>query len=262
MKENNVNEMAVVPTMYDRVQIEEMELLIEQEFGELCEGVFHEKVSEYVHVDTSVANDEEAYAKWFVTCGMGARTMESPFGDVRCELAAKVSDEVEPMSERSAMLASELARIARFPFREHTWIGSGHTMNTHQEFRETFGYEYVAFADTGIEMPLSSLDEAVTVLKLVPLYEEEREWCVQNNTYAFLAALYEAYGEAMFFVDKRRDMFIPEMDEEEIERYNLMWALGLDGESFDRLCNFLVEKEEENIEVTREMVDEWLAQHR
>ena len=135
-------------------------------------------------------------------------------------------------------------------------------MNTHEEFCETFGYEYVAFADAEIEMPLSSFDEAVTVLKLVPLYEEEREWCVQNNTYAFLAALYEAYGEAMFFVDKRRDMFIPEMDEEEIERYNLMWALGLDGESFDRLCNFLVEKEEENIEVTREMVDEWLAQHR
>ena len=132
-----------IPHMYSARQMEEIENFITDKFGDSA-YIAHEAESEYIHTDTMIVTTENG-GQAFVTFGMGARKMDTPFGEKRCELVMLTGESFDIQSDEWPIIALELTSISKFPFREDTWIGRGHTMNASDKFKETFGYEYFAF---------------------------------------------------------------------------------------------------------------------
>ena len=203
------------PIMYTDKQFEELEKHLEENFGSHYDYIVHEIESEYVHADTFALKTNDG-DKIFVTCGMGARAMETPYGCRRCELVMHARNRLPVTSETAMILAGELTKISKFPFREETWLGTGHTMDVSKKFKETFGYDYVAFMKLPHSASLTGIKEDVDFLLAIPIYEEEREWCVENHTLAFLEKLNEKFEGKELYADFKRELFIPgPLDEDE-----------------------------------------------
>jgi hypothetical protein len=249
------------PITYFNKQMEELENHIEENFGSHFECVMHEITSEYVHTDTFVVNSKDD-EKIFVTCGMGARTMETPCGFKRCELVMITRKEFPVTKENARILAGELTKISKFPFREETWLGTGHTMDVSKKFKEAFGYDYVAFMKLPHSACVTGIKEDVEFLLVVPIYEAEREWCVENHTLAFLEKLNEKFEGKELYADCKRELFIPEpLDEDEMYDYNVMTVLGIDKTTLQKLCDYLEEQKQNGIEVTYDMIGKWVSEN-
>ena len=162
---------------YNDTQFEELEKFARENFGSSYDYLIHEIESEYVHTDTLLHKTADG-EKVFVTCGMGACEMNSPTNLKRCELVMWASKKFVSTSKKGMVLASELVKMSKFPFREDTWFGTGHTMDVSKEFKEAFGYDYFAFLKLPIKVRLTGIDEAVNFLLVIPIYEAERQWCV------------------------------------------------------------------------------------
>ena len=249
------------PIMYNDKQFEELETYIEENFGSHYDYIAHELTSEYVHTDTFAIKSKDG-DKIFVTCGMGARAMETPYGCRRCELVMHARNRLPVTSETAMILAGELTKISKFPFREETWLGTGHTMDVSKKFKETFGYDYVAFMKLPHSASLTGIKEDVDFLLAIPIYEEEREWCVENHTLAFLEKLNEKFEGKELHADFKRELFIPgPLDEDEMYDYNVMTVLGIDKPTLQKLCDYLDEQDQNGIEVTYDMIGKWVFEN-
>ena len=250
-----------IPIMYNDKQFEELETYIEENFGSHYDYIVHEMTSEYVHTDTFALKTNDG-DKIFVTCGMGARAMETPYGCRRCELVMHARNRLPVTSETAMILAGELTKISKFPFREETWLGTGHTMDVSKKFKETFGYDYVAFMKLPHSASLTGIKEDVDFLLAIPIYEEEREWCVENHTLAFLEKLNEKFEGKELHADFKRELFIPgPLDEDEMYDYNVMTVLGIDKPTLQKLCDYLDEQDQNGIEVTYDMIGKWVFEN-
>ena len=196
------------PILYTDEQFEELENYIEEYFGSRYNYMLHEIESEYVHTDTFVIKSKNR-DKIFVTCGMGARAMNTPFGPMRCELVIQARRRLPMTSKNAMMLAGELTRISKFPFCEETWFGAGHTMNVSQKFKKAFGYDYIAFMQLPHSASVTGIEEDVDFLLAIPIYAEEREWCIKHHTIIFLEKLHKKYKGKEQYADFRRKLFIP-----------------------------------------------------
>ena len=248
------------PILYTEEQEKEIQTFILLNFGE-SEFISHELESEYIHTDTAMVAPE-GQSRTFVTFGMGARPMHTPFGDRRIELAICASSKVEVHSNDAFWLAGEVTHISKYPFREETWLGEGHTINASEDFKERFGYDYFAFWDLGLSFRPTGMTEDVQFLALVPLYEEEREWMVENNSFAFLYHLYDVYGDKMFCADLPREVCIPDWDEDEQREQMLMRALNLDRETLYALYERMEAAEENGEKVTYDTITALLEELR
>ena len=249
------------PITYTDKQFEELEKHLEENFGSHYDYIVHEIESEYVHTDTFALKTNDG-DKIFVTCGMGARAMETPYGCRRCELVMHARNRLPVTSETAMILAGELTKISKFPFREETWLGTGHTMDVSKKFKETFGYDYVAFMKLPHSASLTGIKEDVDFLLAIPIYEEEREWCVENHTLAFLEKLNEKFEGKELDADCKRELFIPEpLDEDELYDYNVMTVLGIDKPTLQKLCDYLDEQDQNGIEVTYDMIGKWVFEN-
>ena len=249
------------PIMYTDKQFEELEKHLEENFGSHYDYIVHEIESEYVHTDTFALKTNDG-DKIFVTCGMGARAMETPYGCRRCELVMHARYRLPVTSETAMILAGELTKISKFPFREETWLGTGHTMDVSKKFKETFGYDYVAFMKLPHSASLTGIKEDVDFLLAIPIYEEEREWCVENHTLAFLEKLNEKFEGKELYADFKRELFIPgPLDENEMYDYNVMTVLGIDKPTLRKLCDYLDEQEQNGTEVTYDMIGKWVSEN-
>lgn len=240
------------PIWYTEEQENEIQTFIQLNFGE-SDFISHELESEYVHTDTALIAPE-GQSRTFVTFGMGARPMHSPFGDSRVELAICASPEVDVSSDDAFLLAGEVTHISKYPFREDTWLGEGHTINASEDFKERFGYAYFAFWDLGLSFRPAGMEDDVQFLALVPLYEEEREWIVNNDSIAFMYHLYDVYGDKMFCADLPRDVCIPDWDEDEQREQVLMRELNLNLETLYALYERMAAAEENGEEVTNDTI--------
>ena len=249
------------PIMYTDKQFEELEKHLEENFGSHYDYIVHEIESEYVHTDTFALKTNDG-DKIFVTCGMGARAMETPYGCRRCELVMHARNRLPVTSETAMILAGELTKISKFPFREETWLGTGHTMDVSKKFKETFGYDYVAVMKLPHSASLTGIKEDVDFLLAIPIYEEEREWCVENHTLAFLEKLNEKFEGKELHADFKRELFIPgPLDEDEMYDYNVMTVLGIDKPTLQKLCDYLDEQDQNGIEVTYDMIGKWVFEN-
>lgn len=248
------------PHTYSSKQMEEIQEYISTQFGDECESIAHEKVSEYVHTDAMVLAPK-GKTHTFVTFGMGARSMTSPIGEKRCELVMFSSDQVDLVSEKKMWIAAELTSISKYPFRENCWLGNGHTMNASNRFREKFGYDGYAFWKISEPVTLSNIHEPIEFLQVVPLYEEEIQWCIQNHTIALLEKLEEKYGRDLLLADLSRPSLLPEpLTEEEINLYNTMIFFGIDRVTCEELFDWIASVEAQGQEVTEEDVTQWLSE--
>ena len=254
--------MKKTPYLYNSIQSEEIQAFISNNFGKDCGYIAHEIKSEYVHTDTMLIAPQNT-DRTFVTFGMGARNMNTPNNAKRCELVMCATKNIATQSKESFIISGELARISKFPFREDTWLGTGHTMDASEEFKEAFGYDFFAFKKLSLSAKLTGIDEDIDFLLLVPIYAEEREWCVNNHTLAFLDRLNEKYDGTEFNADVQREILLPEdIDEDEIDDYNFMTVLGIDAPTFNKLCEYIVTANDKGIEITNETINNWIKSNK
>lgn len=175
--------------------------------------IAHETESEYVHTDVYIAENKERGMRDFITFGMGAAEMDAPF-DVfnRMELAMHTSLDTEVKSRKGVEALSCLVDLSKYPFRNNTWFGWGHTVDVRKSFAETFGYEFVLLAPSSFLF--SSADttncvENVIFAEVVPIYADEREWIVENDSFVYLELLHNKFGDDIVNVDVKREHYIP-----------------------------------------------------
>jgi hypothetical protein len=184
--------------------------------------VFHEIVSDLVHIDVNVmkATEKEPFHVLY-TNGMSDLPMSLPEDFPPEERAAYERAEVmlflPPDWELSDQACKDernywpirlLKQMARLPHEYRTWLGYGHTVPN--------GAEYEPYApDTGLSgVVLCQLGEetsvihtkdggTVTVYFLVPLYKEEMEYKLETDMDALLEKL-DGIEENILILDPRR----------------------------------------------------------
>ena len=200
--------------IYTPKQMEEIIEIISENFG-AGEFIAHETKSEYVHTDVNISDDGEM--KNFVTFGMGAGRMNAPVEPFeRIELIMNASQDVD-----ITIPLGEIVRLSKFPFRNDTWLGIGHTLSFTDHFKNAFGYEYILLAPSSLFFsPKDTTNgvKSVVFLNVIPIYKDEREWIVENNSFLYLDLLYNKFGDDMFKVDVKREHYIP--TDEEVDEIN------------------------------------------
>lgn len=254
--------MNTTPVFYRTHNQNEIEKFISTNFNCAEGNVFHEITSEYVHSDVIAITPENDQCT-FITMGMGARKMNSPTETQRCELIMHASKGLSISGEKSRIIANELIRISKFPFRNDTWLGCGHTVDTSTIFKETFGYDYFIFKELPLVAELSDIKEDIKFLLVIPMYKEERDWCIENHSLAFLEELNDIYDGKEYDVDFKRGILIPEnITPEEEYLYNIMLVLGIDREKTEELVTFIEELESSNKEITIDLLMAWAKEHK
>ena len=164
----------------------EFESFIVDNFGEI-ENVAHEIVFEHVHSDVAIVNDEDETT--FITFGVGAREMDAPEGMYkRFEISMSASRDTLT-DKQTFLIANELMKISKFPFKNKTWLGPFHTINASEEFSKEFGFKYFLFD------VLAEYNNSVVVLKCIPVYEGEYTAICNTRTGSidFLKKYYDTF---------------------------------------------------------------------
>ena len=200
---------------YTPSQMDDVMDFIEEKFGgggkRLADGLLtHEITSEYVHTDVVITGNDDY--QHIVTCGMGARQMNDWMIMMdeelkRIEILFVLSPEYNLSIEDNMLLCNELTRITKYPFRENSYFGPGHTINVSKEFKERVGYDYFLFYLPVEKMNLYRIGD-IYFIPLIPIYEKERDWMVENNSFEWLYAMKEDIEEAIL-IDNGRKEFIP-----------------------------------------------------
>lgn len=197
-----------LPETYTQEEIEEIESFIETHFGHFS-NVFHELVSPDIHVDIAIIEptaDHNYYT--LVTMGMGAHQMDLP-EDLKGEVAARaellvclpVSWDITNNDEKWYWPLRWLKILARLPGEEETWLGFGHTIPNGEPFAENTELtsvvltQPVSFLDQ--EKPIEEIvctlpnGEQVAFYQMIPIYDEELTFKMENNTESLLARMVE-----------------------------------------------------------------------
>ena len=248
--------------LYNENQKAAVEEFYENEFGCTNGSLFHEIKSEYVHTDTYVIKSDTGDVQ-FITCGMSAREMDAPDRFKRCEIAMVASKSFDETSTEGMTLVSELVRISKFPFENDTWLGKGHTVGASDDFKKVFGYDAFAFKKSPKCIKIPQSDEVVNLLVLIPIYKEEREWCMKNHTLGLLEELNQDLNGNEIYADVKREMIIPEdLTQDEIEDYDFTIIFDTDKETFIKLCEFIEKQEQNDVEITNELIEKWLKENK
>lgn len=192
------------PVYYTPRQAEQIREFIEETFGDGDEGVIgHEIKSEYVHTDVLAVTTGEGDT-CFATCGMGARQTNAPLHSLcRTELLMYASEEVAPSSREGSVIMEELQRLSKYPFRNNTFFGPGHTIGASALFTQTFGFD--AFAFLPFETAEPEVLGQVQFLLAVPIYQTERKRMIEGDPFRVIRRLQEEHEEELYHVDSKRD---------------------------------------------------------
>ncbi len=196
--------MIELPTMYTPEQLMEIENYIATNFGSnATDYVAHEIESKYVHTDILII-DNPKDLKVITSIGMGARRMDAPNDSFQnIEIMGFASKKLKLKSKDELLLANEIIRLTKLPFSNNTWFGPGHTVNASRKFQEVFGYDYFLLAYSGFSVEISDIGN-INFLTLIPLYENERNFIVENGDTEYLEKLVDEYGANMFILNEPR----------------------------------------------------------
>lgn len=158
-------------------------------------SVFHELVSEIVHVDIYVIKPSEERPYYLLlSSGMSAKPMShAPEADLRYAEVFILLPPTWDFSEEGLKDEANyfpiriLKQIARLPHQIHAWIGFGHTIAeenpepyaSNNEFVGTLILEtdMVGEAFLTIDLP----DRKINLYLVVPLYKEELNYKIENG---------------------------------------------------------------------------------
>lgn len=185
--------------------LEAIDTHIEESWGGPSE-VFHEIVSEYVHIDLHVVPPSEHRPYHvIITSGMSDRPMNAPEGreDCRyCELLVALPPEW-PM-QKPALSAEEawwpfrrLKAAARFPHEYETWLWYGHTISE-EDPPEPYAKD-VGFCAGVLSVPVLCPEQArslkichekeIHFFAFIPIYAAELEFARESSSDALFERL-------------------------------------------------------------------------
>lgn len=198
-----------MPATGDGENIEAISDHIERHIGKI-DIVFHEIVSEIVHIDVHWIKPTEKFPfHSFVTSGMSDKPMNVPKGmeayryaELCIFLPTNWTLQVEPYQTTDEAFKDErnywpirwLKKLARFPHEYNTWLGRGHTIPNGENadaFASNTQFGCMAlFSNISIGRDFSELkvddEKTIRFYCLFPLYKEEMELKLEKGTKALL----------------------------------------------------------------------------
>ncbi|MDR1902983.1 MAG: suppressor of fused domain protein [Treponema sp.] len=189
------------PELYSDEEMECIQSHIDTYFG-ASGSVFHELVSPDIHVDIVIIEPTEKRNYYvLVTMGMGAHRMNVP-DELKEENLARAEVlvclppdwNIESKEEEYYWPLRWLKIMARLPGNEDTWIGWGHTVPNGEPFAKNTQLNTILLLNPGAfrqksfrcKMPDGSY---VNFYQMIPLYEEEVQFKIKNNTDLLLSFL-------------------------------------------------------------------------
>jgi hypothetical protein len=186
------------PKVYSKNETDALETHILKFFGKY-ENVLHEVTSTDIHVDIFVIEPSaERNYYTLVTMGMGARRMNVPqeLRERRLERAEMMiclppDWEVNNSDEKFYWAVRWLKIMARLPIANKTWLGWGHTVPNGEPFAENTGLCCMLVTlptQFGEKSAVCQMPDGSQVIfyQLVPLYEDEMNFKLQNDAGALL----------------------------------------------------------------------------
>jgi hypothetical protein len=186
------------------MHLEEITAHVARHLGPVA-NVFHEIVSDLVHIDVLIVEPTETRPwYWLVTSGMSDLPMNVPPGQAGSAHAELVIAVASRVSLTDATMADErvywpirhLKRMARMPHALDTWLAPGQTVAADPPEPVAPGVAFCAFAVLELlaedARRLRCADgKDIAFLQLVPLYREELEWKLAQATPDTMAVLFD-----------------------------------------------------------------------
>jgi Suppressor of fused protein (SUFU) len=175
---------------------------LERFFNDEDVTVFHEIISDMVHVDIYMikATEDRDY-NILLTSGLSSLPMNVPEGAeglAYAEIMALVPKDWKLSqgdfnNEDNYWPIRQLKTLARFPHLYGTWIGEGHTIangNPPQRMSPNCAFEGVILLP-GVTLPeeftfIETEDKVISILSMVPLYAEEMDFKLKKGSGALL----------------------------------------------------------------------------
>ncbi len=201
--------------MYDEEEILALETHIAKAYGEF-DSVLHEIISPDIHVDICVIKPtKERNFYTLITMGMGAYKMDVPeeiSNKSRAELCIYLPNDwdINNDDEKFYWPMRWLKILARLPIEHKTWLGYLHTIPSGEPLADNT--ELAGFildipnTITSEECKLPNGD-IVNFYSLIPLYEEEMSYKVDNGGEALLSRI-ENIKEDIHLVDINREAVV------------------------------------------------------
>ncbi len=218
--------------IYSENEMDIVENHIERHFGKFDE-VFHEIVSPDIHIDICIIHPTQKHNYYtLVTMGMGAHEMNVPEKlrnkNTRAEILVSLPPDwnIKSDEEHHYWPLRWLKTLARLPIEENTWLGWGHTIPNGEPFAHN-----TRLSGMILELPYTFEKESMTCTlpngetvnfyQMIPLYEEEMNFKIEQGT----DALFECFDEGFTpVVDINRKNYLERDDSE---------AIGTPGKSFN-----------------------------
>ncbi|MED1725143.1 suppressor of fused domain protein [Brevibacillus parabrevis] len=187
-------------------------------------SVFHEIISDTIHIDVNVMSPTEEEPFWVLyTNGMSDLPMTIP--DEVQEQMEEVIDRAEVMIFLPASweLTEEslkdenlywpirlMKQMARFPHQYNTWLGYGHTIPNYAEYEpyaDGTGLNGVIMFQLSEELSVISAKDGTQIHAyfLLPLYKEEMDYKLEHGMDALLDKLFELGDDALILNPNRKN---------------------------------------------------------
>lgn len=189
--------------LYEEEEIEAIEEHIKEYFGDFP-TVFHEIISPDIHCDICIVPpSKERNYYTLLTMGMGAHIMDIPeelsveeHGRAELLICLPPDWKVGENSEKWFWPIHLLKDLARLPINCDTWLGWGHSVDHQRPFAETTELcgsllIYPENVDDGAESCVLPNGDYVNFFEVVPIYREEMDFKIDNDTKALLEQMRE-----------------------------------------------------------------------
>lgn len=208
---DQVNDVAfeAVETKY----VEKIEMHFESLYPGRKTSVFHELISDTVHIDLNIMEPTEEEPFYVVyTTGMSALPMHLPeklkkdyghlkYGELQLQLPSEwlVGDEAFK-DDKNYWPFRLLKQLARFPHKFNSYLGYGHTIPNTADYMpyadntKLSGVVLALFGDDDVCSVKISDDETIMLYSVIPLYKEEMDYKLE----AGIDPLFEKLDELDF----------------------------------------------------------------
>lgn len=187
--------------LYTEEELDAVEDHIRDYFGDFP-TVLHEIFSPDIHVDVClIPPSEERNFYTLVTLGMGAHVMNIPeelpkdkLGRAELVMCLPPDWKVGENDDRWFWPIALMKNLARLPIACDTWLGYGHSIDNQESFCDEtklcgsllISPEEVPVEALSCELPNG---EPVNFYEIAPLYREEMEYKIENDTEALLKVM-------------------------------------------------------------------------
>jgi len=188
------------------MRLSESYKIVESHLQEYCNGdeymVFHEKESTIFHLDIYwiQPNDSINY-NLLLTNGISSQPLETPNKSFSkyielCVLLPPdwISDNDWSQPEKNWPLTL-LPKLGRYPFQNNTWLGFGHTLETGEKLPGTNFEGIMLLNSVSLNNEFLNIkygDNDIKILTLFPLYLEELNFAVNNDSLKLLELIDKA----------------------------------------------------------------------